>query len=123
MKTRKSIPLLCLVLTFLFTFSALSFASEIKDRMLQRLPVINELKAKGIVGENNMGYLEFRQASSAHQAMLNEENADRKAVYIAIAKKQGATPEFVGERRAMQIAEKADPGTWLQNETGQWYQK
>jgi hypothetical protein len=123
MKTRKSIPLFCLILTFLFTFSSLSFADEIKDRMLQRLPVINELKAKGIIGENNTGYLEFRQASSAHQAMLNEENADRKAVYIAIAKKQGATPEFVGERRAMQIAEKADPGTWLQNSTGQWYQK
>ena len=70
-----------------------------------------------------MGYLEFRQAPGSHQALLNNENSDRKTVYSAIAKKQGATAEFVGKRRAIQISKKASQGTWLQNKAGKWYQK
>jgi uncharacterized protein YdbL (DUF1318 family) len=44
-------------------------------------------------------------------------------VYEAIAKQQGGTAELVGKRRAIQIAEKAETGEWLQNEQGAWYQK
>jgi len=44
-------------------------------------------------------------------------------IYSAIAKKQNTTPELVGQRRAMQIAQKADPGTWIQDAGGRWRQK
>jgi hypothetical protein len=29
----------------------------------------------------------------------------------------------VGQRRALQIAKKADPGTWVQDADGRWRQK
>ena len=51
------------------------------------------------------------------------ENADRRDVYKAIAKQQGATVEVVGKRRALQIAEKASPGEWIQDKSGQWIKK
>ncbi len=95
----------------------------IKERMLERIPVLTSLKQEGIVGENNRGFLEFRQADKGRESLVNAENADRRQVYEAIARKQGAAPELVGKRRALQIAEIAAPGTWLQDAGGQWYRK
>ena len=91
--------------------------------MKDRLPVIIDLKNKGIIGENNLGYLEFVGADREKQGVVLEENKDREAVYKAIAKNQNTTVEKVGKRRAQQIAEKANPGEWLKNEKGEWYQK
>ena len=51
------------------------------------------------------------------------ENRDRKLVYEAIAKNQGTTVEVVGRHRAVQIADKALAGEWLQDANGKWYQK
>ena len=103
--------------------SAWGGAQEIKARMAERLPVITELKQKGLVGENNMGLLEFVGAAKEKVAVVEAENKDRKIVYKAIAKKTGTTPELVGQRRARQIAENAGSGWWLQDESGQWKQK
>lgn len=99
-----------------------ALAQDIKARMKSRLPVINELKAKGIVGENNKGYLEFRGAPQKED-VVRAENADRQAVYEAIAKQQGVTGELVGRRRAIQLRNNADPGEWLQDDNGNWYKK
>lgn len=100
-----------------------AFTQDIKERMKDRLPVIIELKNKGVIGENNMGYLEFVGAAGEKQDVVRAENKDREAVYKAIAGKQNTTVEKVGKRRAQQIAKKADPGEWLKNEKGEWYQK
>ena len=103
--------------------SASSFADDIKARMKERLPVIVELKAKGIVGENNKGYLEFVGGKKEKADVVAAENEDRKAVYAAIAKQQGTTAELVGKRRALQLAQKADPGEWVQDANGNWLKK
>jgi len=103
--------------------SAFAGASEIKARMKARLPVIKELKAKGVIGENNTGFLEFRGGNTEKQDLVAAENDDRKSVYNAIAKQQGAASEVVGKRRALQIAGKAKPGEWVQDDAGTWYQK
>ena len=103
--------------------SAWGGAEEIKARMAERLPVIMELKAKGIVGENNQGLLQFIGTAKDKADVVEAENKDRTIVYKAIAKKTGTTPEIVGQRRAQQIAENAKAGEWFQNETGQWKQK
>ncbi len=100
-----------------------SSAKAIKQRMIERLPVIKALKAKGIVGENNQGYLEFVGAKKEQADVVNAENNDRKAVYGAIANQQGTTVDLVGKHRAIQIANKAHPGDWLQDANGKWYQK
>ena len=100
-----------------------AFGADIKARMQARLPTLNALKAEGAIGENNAGLLEFRSSTKANADVVQAENNDRLEVYRAIAQQQGSTPEKVGQRRALQIRDNATPGTWLQGDGGQWYQK
>jgi uncharacterized protein YdbL (DUF1318 family) len=111
-----------LLIGFFIAGPALS-ADDIKTRMKNRLPAILELKTKGIVGENNKGYLEFIGGKKEKADIVAAENEDRHTVYAAIAKQQDTTAELVGKRRALQISQKADPGDWLQDGSGKWYQK
>lgn len=106
-----------------FLFSASAFCGDIKQRMKDRLPRIIELKASGIIGENNQGLLAFVGDNKPDQALVDAENKDRQMVYAAIAKQQGATAAVVGQRRALQIAQRAKPGDWLQDAGGKWFQK
>ena len=120
-----------MLVTILFIIATLGVAAttawggakEIKARMAERLPVVMELKQKGVVGENSLGLLEFVGAAQDKADVVEAENQDRVTVYKAIAKKTGTTPEIVGQRRAKQIADNANSGEWLKDETGQWKQK
>ena len=123
MKQRKFKKILAFVLIGILAAGISAFADDIKTRMKQRLPVIIELKTKGIVGENNAGYLEFIGTKKEQADVVAAENEDRKTVYAAIAKQQGTTAELVGKRRALQIAKKANPGEWVQDSSGKWIQK
>lgn len=123
MKTSRIVQVAAaLLLVFLFVGGSSAFGEDIKERMLKRLPEITSLMARGVVGENNKGFLEFRGAQE-QAALVQEENSDRQAVYGAIARQQGTTPDLVGARRAQQIADRAVPGEWLQDPAGNWYQK
>ena len=102
---------------------AFGFAEDIKTRMKSRLPDIVDMKLRGIIGENNMGYLQFVGSEKEKEAVVAAENTDRKLIYEAIGKQQGVSPEVVGKRRAIQLVELAQTGEWLQNEAGQWYRK
>ena len=119
MRTRM-VGILSSVLLMGIFVGAIAHADDIKSRMVERLPVIKALKAKGLLGENNQGYLEFLGGNKEQEDIVAAENADRKTVYNAIAKQQGTTAELVGKRRALQIAEKATGGEWIQNESGKW---
>ncbi|MGD8471514.1 MAG: YdbL family protein [Desulfobacterales bacterium] len=123
MKLQRTSKIIAFVLIGTFAAGISIFADDIKTRMKQRLPVIKELKTKGIVGENNAGYLDFIGAKRENADVVAAENKDRKTVYTAIAKQQGTTAELVGKRRALQIAKKADPGEWVQDASGKWIQK
>ena len=116
----KSILLLLLANFLLCT---LGLAEDIRARMKARLPLIVELKSKGIVGENSNGLLEFVGNKKEQEEVIDAENKDRLQVYEAIAKQTATSPEVVAKRRALQIAEKASPGEWLEDENGKWYQK
>ena len=98
-------------------------AANIKERMASRIPAINALKDKGVVGENNQGFLEFRKPDNGSKKLVADENNDRKAVYGAIGKKQGAPAALVGQRRALQIAQIGKKGHWFQKGDGKWYKK
>jgi uncharacterized protein YdbL (DUF1318 family) len=91
--------------------------------MKDRLPRIIELKAAGIIGETHQGFLAFVGADRKEQALVDAENNDRQLVYDAIAKQQGTAAEVVGRRRALQIADNAKPGEWIQDAGGKWVQK
>ena len=110
-------------LGILITTDVNSASDSIKQRMIDRLPVIKALKDQGIVGENNLGFLEFIGDRKEKADVVAAENADRKSVYEAIAKNQGTTVEVVGQHRAIQLADKAQSGDWLQDANGKWYQK
>ncbi len=123
MKLKKVMLLGCTALVCLVFSSQILLAQGIKQRMLERLPVIKELKAKGIIGENNRGYLAFVTSAKAKENMITEENKDRKKVYTHIATQQGATLEIVEKRRAKKNAEKAEPGQFFQKDDGSWVKK
>jgi uncharacterized protein YdbL (DUF1318 family) len=92
--------------------------------MAKRLTAINALKAKGLLGENNKGFLEPRGKISDDDAkIVAAENADRKTVYAMLARKLGQSIEIIGTRRAVKIAEKSKTGLWVQSPEGKWMKK
>ena len=117
------ITILSFMLISILNTGVFASSKDIKQRMIDRLPVIKELKTKGLVGENNLGYLEFVGKKKEKEDIVKAENQDRRLVYEAIAKQQGTTVELVGKHRAIQITDKAEPGEWLQDATGKWYKK
>ena len=123
MKNKVYTSTISIILVCFFLTGVSALGEEIKARMKARLPIIVKLKSEGIIGENSAGYLQFVGNQKANESVIAEENADRLKVYQAIAKQTGTTPEVVGQRRAVQIADKAAPGEWLQDANGKWYQK
>jgi len=107
----------------LFFMAAFVQGADIKSRMQARLPQIIKLKIQGIIGENNMGLLEFRSANKSGADIVNAENSDRQKIYNAIAKQQGVNATRVSQQRAEQIRAKAGAGEWLQKPDGQWYKQ
>jgi len=98
--------------------------AELRARMKQRQPQIDQFKASGALGENNLGYLEVRDGSQAGAAELAAAtNADRKTIYQRIAAKQNVSAEEVAKARAQQIAQKSAPGVWMQDAQGAWAKK
>ena len=115
----------CLLLFLVSLFPAIVPArgqEDVKSRMASRLPVIDALKAKGAVGENNRGYLEFRGPAEKAD-VVSAENADRTALFEDIAARQGTTAEVVGRRFAVKFRDLARPGEWLQDDAGAWRKK
>jgi uncharacterized protein YdbL (DUF1318 family) len=98
-------------------------AQEIKERMKERLPVIAELKKQGIVGETNRGYLAFVGTEKSHEDLIAHENQDRRAIYTRIAAQQNTSVSVVEKNRALQLAERAAPGTYVQSPDGTWVKK
>ena len=123
MKRNTIISILPVFILGILITNAYSSSKAIKQRMIDRLPVIKSLKAQGIIGEDNAGYLEFVGQKKEKADVIQAENKDRKLVYGAIAKQQGTTVELVGKHRAIQLANKAQPGEWLQDAQGKWYKK
>jgi len=98
-------------------------AGQIRQRMAQRLSQVDELKAKGAVGENNRGLLEVRDGGGNAASVVADENRDREAVYALIAKETGSNADAVGRARAKQIAAASKTGVWVQDESGTWKKK
>jgi uncharacterized protein YdbL (DUF1318 family) len=95
----------------------------IKQRMAQRLAQLDDFKARGVLGENNRGFVELRGSDPAAGDVMAGENKDRGVVYAALAKQTGTSAEQVGRARAKQIATASAAGVWLQHEDGSWYKK
>lgn len=122
-----------IVVRGLFVLAALMFGGAIaraedlgavKARMEQRVATIDAMKERGVVGENNRGFLEARGSLGGdEQKTVSDENADRRTVYVALAQQTNSDPETVGRRRAQQIALMSRRGVWIQQRNGEWIQK
>lgn len=119
--------------TFALLFAAIAFGlapqianaqndeASIKQRLLERVDSVDALKLSGAVGENNKGFLEQRAMLSPEQTKtMNDENADRKALYTILANRLGLSVTVVGQGRAESIREKSALGVWIQQPNGNW---
>jgi len=114
--------LLAAVAVALLSLTAFGLSAAQGPDGRQRLAILKALKAKGVIGENNKGFLEFRGAPSA-EGVVKAENADRQQDYQQIAKRTNTAVATVGQRRAVQLAEDAPAGTWIQKADGSWEKK
>jgi uncharacterized protein len=81
-------------------------------------------RAAGTVGERYDGYAVVRGAPSPGVSSLVEQvNADRRALYTQRAAADGVPVEAIGKIYAAEIIKSAPKGTWFLSESGQWTQK
>jgi uncharacterized protein len=98
--------------------------SELRERMSQRYPRLQELREKGDVGETYRGYVEaVEDVSSELEELIAAENADRRALYGIIAEDAGTTAEAVGRINAKRILDDADGELYYKTQEGVWVQK
>lgn len=124
MKTQIIRSLAILALLGFAVPAALGQDPGLKQRLEKRLPSLDTLRQRQIVGENNRGFLEVRGNATAEEIQLVEaENRDRSEVYAIIAKRSETTAETVGRARAKQLAAASASGVVLQDEKGNWAPK
>jgi len=123
MNIRRILKLYVLIIITLMISFQFAFAGDIKKRMKQRLPAIAALKTKGIVGENNKGYLGFVTKARAKENVIAAENTDRKKVYTYFAKQQKTTLDIVENIQAKRKADRTSPGEFFQKPNGTWVKK
>ena len=96
------------------------------DSRRERFDELKALKAKGVIGENNKGYVEAINGDAESLELLNAENKDRKFIYQTIAEQNNlpagaiSTIEivFAGVQR-----DKAAAGDKIQDADGNWISK
>lgn len=123
MNIRNLFKIYFLMIICLMVVSQSALAAGIKERMRQRLPAIADLKAKGIIGEDNSGYLGYVTHARVQEDVIAAENKDRNAIYTHFAKQQSTTLGVVEKVQAKRKAEKARPGEFFQNPDGSWQKK
>lgn len=96
------------------------------DGRKQRFAQLKSLKAQGILGENNRGYVELLGAAADARGLVDEENRDRKAIYEAIVLQnslgKGALATVEGVFAEVQ-RQKASSGDRIQSPSGEWVTK
>jgi len=90
-----------------------------------RYETLTELKSKGILGENNRGYIEVLIEGEGGEPIAQAENTDRKLIYQTIADQNGLTDaiETIEKVFAQVRRDKAQPGNMIQTEDGNWIAK
>lgn len=92
----------------------------------QRYDMLQQMKAEGLIGESNQGYVSAIGASGAAASVVAAENADRQVIYSAIVEQNALGAAGMAQ---VQLAfaevqrEKARPGDHIQLSSGQWTQK
>ena len=82
-------------------------------------------RAAGYIGERPDGYVAIvsNSAPGSIQQLVQEINAQRRAVYETAAAQSGEPLNVIELRGGQRIAAGVPSGTWLMSQAGQWYQK
>ena len=118
---------LVLMILAIFASSTIALAAptkkELQAKFEQRYPEVKKYKADGKVGETSAGFLEaVKDADGALSKLIDEENADRRALYELIATDEKVDAGVVAKRAAQRNFKKAAPGEFIK-EDGKWKQK
>ena len=118
-----------------FAFSSVSYdlkkeTPEVKNAIQSRqsrFETIRDLKASGLIGENNRGYLEvIHQRGTSGKGFVEAENADRRTIYNAIVAQNLLPPSALAQVEAA-FAEvqrdRAHSGESIQLPSGEWVKK
>ena len=105
----------------------------LKASMSSRFAQLQPLYAKNAIGETNTGLVEARDAGALSlkekadlSRLVDQENADRRALYSEIIKANNLQPAQLGEVQrlfANSWRDKSSPGWWIQQDNGQWVKK
>lgn len=87
---------------------------------------LQPLKAEGVVGEDNQGFVKLLKDSSHVEGLVAAENENRRIIYEAVADQNPLGPAGLSQVQSV-FAEvqrgKARPGEWIQLRSGEWVQK
>ena len=120
--------MLSLMAIMIVGFAAAAHAEdrkEIQSRIDKRLPVLEKARDAGTIGETTAGQIEFVKSDSDGKLkeLVDEENKDRKALFVIIASESGGTIEDVTKTYAKKLFEIAKPEHYLKGKNGVWIQK
>lgn len=90
-----------------------------------RFSELQRLKALGTIGEDNQGFVRVLKPSPQAEETAGKENVDRKTIYQAIVDQNHLGPGGLIEvKRAFAEVqrEKAKPGEFVQEPSGNWIQ-
>ncbi|MCU0650923.1 MAG: YdbL family protein [Candidatus Omnitrophica bacterium] len=86
-------------------------------RRRDRRPELSRYESGGIIGENSLGLVEIRDPARADpqaQSVVRDENADRMAIYEAVARKNSTSVPEVQKLYASRLQSDAPAGTPVQ---------
>ena len=96
------------------------------DGRRNRFDQLRALKEKGLVGENNRGYVEALGDDPQAKTIVDEENNDRRFIYKTIVEQNNLSPDAIStiETVFAQVQrDKANPGDKIQDAGGSWIKK
>jgi len=106
---------------------------NIRASLANRFPQLQPLYGKGAIGETNTGLIAARDIGALSlkekadvNRLVEQENADRQALYTEIIRANSLAPSQLGEIQrlfANSWRDKSAPGWWIQQDNGQWGRK
>jgi len=125
MKQFSSIFILFVLATgSLFGAASAQDMRDARERMIERLPEMENLWNRGLTGENRDGYVTARSSLKSSQiGMIQAENRDRLVLYTYIGEKTGTDHFQVASERAAMVMDMAKSGLWVQKDNGDWIRK
>ena len=84
---------------------------------------LSDFKEKGIIGEQNDGYIGLVKQDSAAAKLVTEINAKRRQKYQQLAQQNQVPLASIAKLAADKAKQKTKPGQYVQNAAGDWVKK